>query len=215
VSVRTLPLLAVVSIALVLCGAAAGAAAPKPDAHDRAIALQLAAKVATFRAIAAKEKGSSSDQSLNKCAYLKAHPKDAFAAVFAILPALLVQLVNDYKPQLVDLENTVTSLHPDSPVFSKWLTASGKNFGLILKFDNHGQKIDLCQVATVMLTKSSTADDFHRVLGIDPALIGVLFSNANAAASKTVTKLNPQVRAFLIAAGVPRKDAIALTNSNS
>ncbi len=193
---------------------AALAAAAKPDAHDRALAARLDAKVATFRAIAARTSGGNSTKSLNSCAYLKKHPKDAFAAVFALLPALLAQVVNEYRPQLTDLRDTVVAMHPDSPLFRQWLAATGESFGLILTFDNHGKKIDLCRAAQVMLSKTSTPADVKRVLGIDPALVATLFSRSSTEASTTITKLNPKMRAFLVAAGVSRRNAVAMTTSS-
>ena len=45
-----------------------------------------------------------------------------------------------------------------------------ENFALILQYDNHGQKIDFCRAATVLLSKKSTAQDIRKAIGIDPAL---------------------------------------------
>jgi hypothetical protein len=163
------------------------AATSKPDAHDRALALQLNQKVSTFRAIAGHIGGA--DTSLNKCAYLKRHPKQAFAAAFALVPALLADVVNAYKPEIVSLQGTIAGMHPDSPLFAQWLTAVGGDFKLILSFDNHGKKIDLCRAAVVMLDKIFT----------------------NPSASK-LSKLNPKMEPFFVQAGLSAKDAKTLTS---
>ncbi len=208
-----MPAVVLASAAVMLTASAAAiAATPRPDAYDRALAARLDAKVATFRAIAAQTSGGTSTQSLDHCAYLKKHPKDAFAAIFAILPALLVELVSEYKPRLTDLKATIARMHPHAPLFRQWLTAQRKNFALILQFDSHGKKVDLCAVATVMLTKTSSPADIRRVLGVDPALIAKLFASGSSSAGGAVARLNPKMRAFLIAAGVPRKNAVALTS---
>jgi hypothetical protein len=198
-----------VAVAALTAGTALGAA-PRPDAHDRALARALAAKVKTFREIAAQTDNSDFKQSLNKCPVIKKDPKEAFAALFALLPALLVELVNDYGPELRGLQGTLDDMHPHSALFAKWKAAQAANFGLILQFDNHGQKIDLCEAATVMLDKKSTAADIRRVLGIDPALIAKLFTSGGA--SSTATKLDPQMEKFFVAAGLSAKDAKTLTS---
>ena len=100
---------------------------------------------------------------------------------------------------------------PDSTLFRSWVGAEQKNLELILAFDNHGAKIDLCRAATVMLDKSSTADDVQKVLGIDPSLIARLFSSGSSAAGASLTRLNPRMRTFFVAAGLSRKDAAILT----
>jgi hypothetical protein len=189
---------------------AATAAAPKPDAHDRALAARLSAKVSTFREVAASSDDNSLQRSLDRCPLMKKDPGQAFAAVFVLLPALLAGLVNEYRPQLADLRDTVAAMHPHAPVFRQWLDAERRSFGLLLQFDNHGKKIDLCEAATVMLDKHSTADDIHRVLGIDPRLIPKLFQSTS---SSKVTKLNPRMRTFFVAAGVSKANAKALTSS--
>jgi hypothetical protein len=199
-----------VAAALAALAAGAGlAAAPRPDAHDRALAHALDAKVKTFREIAAQTDNSDLKQSLNKCAVIKKDPSRAFAALFALLPALLVELVNDYGTELRGLQETLTGMHPHSALFAKWTAAEAANFGVILQFDNHGQKIDLCEAATVMLDKKSTAADVHRVLGIDPSLIAKLFTSGP---SSVATKLDPQMQKFFVAAGLSAKDAKTLTS---
>jgi hypothetical protein len=199
----------VAALAALTAGAALGAA-PKPDSHDRALARALDAKVRTFREIAAQTGNSDLKQSLNKCAVVKKDPSQAFAALFAILPALLIELVNDYGTELRGLRQTLGDMHPHSALFAKWAAAEAGNFDLILQFDNHGKKIDLCEAATVMLDKKSTAADVHRVLGIDPRLIAKLFTSGGA--SSTATKLDPQMERFFVAAGLSAKDAKTLTS---
>ena len=194
--------------------AAAAVATGKPDGHDRALAKQLDVKVATFKAIAGSSSSSTPTDVLKNCPLLKKSPSDAFAAVFALLPALLIVAVNEYKPELVDLRTTLAAMHPDSALFAQWLSAKGKSLGLILEFDNHGKKVDLCAAATVMLKKGSTAADIQRVLGINPALIATLFTNSPNSASATLTRINPMMKTFFIAAGLKAKDATTLTSSD-
>jgi hypothetical protein len=100
-------------------------------------------------------------------------------------------------------------LHPHSALFRSWTAAEARDLALILKFDNHGKKIDLCQAAAVMLDKKTTPADIRRVIGIDPALIALLFQRP---VSKTLTHLNPKMRAFFVAAGLPAADAKTLTS---
>ena len=64
----------------------------------------------------------------------------------------------------------------------------------------------------MLLDKHSTAADVHRVLGIDPALIGQLFTNKPQA---QLTKLEPKMTAFFVAAGLSKKNAQILTSSSS
>jgi hypothetical protein len=204
----TRALVAVFAVAAL--AASTALADPQPDAHDSALAARLAAKVNTFKQVAQDENGGPSlKQSLNDCPLMKKDPSQAFAAVFALLPAVLTQMVNDFGPQLRDVQQTLLSMHPHSHLFQRWVTASQQSFTLLLRFDNHGKKVDLCQAATVMLDKHSTAADIHDVLGIDPALIPKLFQSSSTA---TVTKLDPQMRTFFRAAGLSRADAKTLTS---
>ena len=193
--------------------ATATAAAPRPDAHDRALVHQLAAKVAGFQAVA-KASGSSSsvESDLKKCPAFKKDPSKALGAVFALLPALLIDVVNQYKPQLTDLHTTASRMRPDAPVFRTWLTAETQSLGLLLKFDNHGKKIDYCKAAQVMLDKKSTAADIRAVLGVDPALIATLFGSGSSKINTTLTRLKPQMIAFFVAAGLSKKTATALVD---
>jgi hypothetical protein len=117
--------------------------------------------------------------------------------------------VNDYGPQLRELQQMLLGMNPHAGLFRRWTAAEAKSFGLLLRFDNHGKKIDLCDAATVMLDKKSTPADVQRVLGIDPSLIAVLFRSPAGAA---LAGLNPQMRAFFIAAGLSKADAKILTS---
>jgi hypothetical protein len=193
-----------------LLSSSALAATARPDAHDRALAHALDRKVQTFRDVA-KQTGQSDSlqKSLDKCPLMKKDPSQAFAAVFALIPALLAELVNDFGPQLRDIHETVLSMHPHSPLFRQWAAVEAQDFGLILKFDNHGKKIDLCEAAKVMLDKHSTAADIHRVIGIDPTLIALIFQSPVTA---KLQKLNPKMRPFFRAAGLSKADAKALTS---
>jgi hypothetical protein len=206
--VRT-TLVACVAVAA-LGSAASQAAAPRLDAHDRALARALAAKVNTFKEIA-KQTGQSDSlqKSLDQCALVKKDPSQAFGVFFALIPALLAELVNDYGPQIRDIHETLLGMQPHSALFRKWTAAEGHDLALMLKFDNHGKKIDLCEAATVMLDKKSTPADVRRVIGIDPSLIALLFTSP---VSKTLTSLNPRMQAFFVAAGLSKADAKTLTS---
>ena len=192
---------------LALAGVASAAA---PDAHDRALVRKLAAQANTFSALASKS--NSNDDALKKCAFLKQNPSQAFAAAIALLPALLIQVVSEFKPQFVKLRGVLAAMRPDSTLFAQWAGAEVKSLDLLLKFDNHGKKIDLCKAAEVMLSKTSTSKEIRAVLGIDPALIAKLFASGTSGASATLTKLNPKMRKFLVAAGLTSKQAKALTS---
>ena len=62
-----------------------------------------------------------------------------------------------------------------------------------------------------MLAKDASDAEVRAVLGVSSTQIKKLFSGSSSQASATVTKLNPQMRAFLIAAGVRRSVAVQLT----
>jgi hypothetical protein len=62
-----------------------------------------------------------------------------------------------------------------------------------------------------MLAKNASDADVQRVLGVSSTQIKKLFSGSSSQASATVEKLNPQMRAFLIAGGVRRSVAVQLT----
>lgn len=193
--------------ALALAGTAAAAPA-KPDAYDRALVKQLNDKVTTFRQIAAGTQNGGN--SLQKCAQFKNDPQQALGAVFVLIPVFLAEIVNDYGPQIHDLRDTIAAMQPHSPLFRRWLVAEGQTFSLLLQFDNHGKKVDLCQAAKVLLDKKSTDADIYRTIGIHTALIGLLFGSTS---SQTVNKLNPQMRTFFVAAGLKPADAKVLTSS--
>ncbi len=143
---------------------------------------------------------------------MKKDPSQAFALVFAAVPALFTEIVTKYKPEIVALRETVGSMHPDAPVFGSWLTALGQSFDLLLEFDNHGKEVDICKAANVLVDKHSTAADIQRVLGVDPTLIAQVFTNKP---QKKLTKLEPQMTAFFVAAGLSKKNAQILTSSSS
>ena len=161
----------------------------------------------------AAERGDDSkvDESLKTCPAVQKDPSQAFGAVLVLLPALLAELVNEYRPQLTEVHDTLTAMRPHSPLFRQWVTAEGQSFGLILQFDNHGKKIDYCDAATVLLDNKSTAADIRNAIGVDPALIGKLFSTDSSTAGKTLQRVNPQMRRFFRAAGVSPAIAAALT----
>jgi hypothetical protein len=206
--------LVVVACAVALVAASAAAAAtPVPDAHDRALAQELAAKVASLQKVATASKTDDDKitKALKGCKGLGKTPADSFAVVFAMLPVLLVDVVNQIRPQLLDVRATIGAMHPHAPLFRRWLAAQYASSELILGFDNHGKKIDYCAAAKVMLAKSASDADVQRVLGVSSTQIKKLFSSSSSQASATVEKLNPQMRAFLIAAGVRRTVAVQLT----
>ena len=195
-------------IALVAAGAAAAA---RPDAHDRVLVHRLQAEANAFAALASR--AGNEDPALEKCSFMKT--KDAakaFAAAFAVLPALIVQIVGEYKPQFTELRQVLAGMHPDSRLFAKWIAAERQNLGLLLRFDNGGKPIDLCKAGEVMLSKSSTAADVRAVLGIDPALVAKLFTSNQSGSQSTIARLNPQMRTFFVQAGLSAKAAKALTS---
>jgi hypothetical protein len=202
-------LILVLLAALVLAGAAS-AATLQPDSHDRMLVQQLAAKVASFKSVAATENDKS--DILNRCSAFKNDPAQAFAAAFVLLPALIVDIVNKYKPQLQDVRDTLAAMHPDSMLFEQWLHAESQSFDLLLQFDNHGKKIDYCKAAQVMLSKHATAADIRDVLGLDPALVAKLFGSGAQDASAALKRLNPEMRKFFVAGGLTLRQATALTS---
>jgi hypothetical protein len=206
-------LLIVVGLAALIATSFAAAAAPRPDAHDRALAQQLAAKVESLKRMTSTS--NSGDDRITKelegCNTLGKTPADSFAVVFAMLPVLLIDVVNQIRPTLVDIRDTIGAMRPHDAVFRRWLGAEKSGVDQILTFDNHGKKIDYCAAAKVMLAKSPSASQIRSVLGIDPAKVQQLFSGSSSQSSVTVKKLNPQMRAFLTAAGVRRSVAVQLT----
>jgi hypothetical protein len=202
---------ALAALSLVVVAHAAPASPPQPDAHDRALAQRLSTQVLAFQAIV-KKSGAGLQKSIDSCKLAKQKPAQAFALVIAAVPALFTQIVTEYKPQIVSLRETVAALHPDAPVFRSWTTALGQEFDLLLQFDNGGKDVDICKAAGVLLDKHSTPADLHRVLGIDPALIAKIFTNK---AQARLTKLEPQMTAFFVAAGLSRKNAKILVSSSS
>jgi hypothetical protein len=191
----------------------AAAATPAPDAHDRALAHRLAAKVVELQKVSSASKGSDDKitNALKGCKGLAKTPGESFAVVFAMLPVLLIDVVNELRPVLLDVRATVGAMHPHAVVFRRWLAGQRAGIEQILAFDNHGKKIDYCAAAKVMLAKSPTDAQVRAVLGVPLSRIKALFSATSSTGSATLTKLNPQMRKFLIAAGVRRSVAIELT----
>jgi hypothetical protein len=202
-----------VVLGLVLAGAAS-AATPRPDAHDRALAAQLAAKVAALRAISQKTSEDPLESAaLKRCPAMKKDPAQAFAAVFALVPVLLIDTVNQYRPQLSSLRDSLARMDPDAPVFARYLALVRESLGIILRFDNHGKKIDYCQALTVLLDKKATPAQVEAVLGVDPSRLSSLSGGRARAVSKSLEKLEPAMRAFFVAAGLPPKTAATLASS--
>lgn len=199
----------------VAAAAAAFAAAPAPDAHDRALAQRLAAEVTSLAKLGAVT-GNGDDRitkELKGCKGLAKDPRDGFAVVFAMLPVLLIDGVNQLRPQLLQTRDTIAPMRPHSALFRRWLAAELAGLQQILALDNHGKKIDYCAAAKVMLVKNATDSDVRAVLGVSLVQLKQFFSSSSPSskASATVSKLNPKMRAFLLAAGVRRSVALRLT----
>lgn len=202
-----------VAVAVGLVAASAAAATPTPDAHDRALARQLAAKAVELQKLATVSQGGDDriTKALRGCKGLGTSPAESFGVVFAMLPVLLIEVVNEVRPQLLDVRATIGAMHPHATLFRRWLAAELASVDQILAFDNHGKKIDYCAAAKVMLAKNPSDAQVQAVLGIPRSRIKALFSGGSSQASATVSKLNPAMRTFLIAAGVRRSVAVQLT----
>ena len=207
-------LLIVVGMLGLMAASVAAAATPAPDAHDRALARQLAAKVVELQKIAtASQNGDDRiTRALQGCKGSAKAPAESFAVVFAMLPVLLIDAVNQLRPVLLDVRATIGVMHPHAVLFRRWLAGEHENVDQILAFDNHGKKIDYCAAAKVMLAKDATDAQVQAVLGVPLSRIKALFSATSSAASSRVTKLNPLMRVFLIAAGLRHRMAVQLTN---
>ena len=203
----------VVVLAALAVVSAAPAAAPTPDAHDRALAQRLAAEVSSLTKLGATSNGVDNriTKDLKGCTGLGKTPGDSFAVVFAMLPVVLIDAVNQFRPEFLQVRATIAPMRPHATLFRRWLAGELAGLDQILAFDNHGKKIDFCAAAKVMLAKSPKDADVRAVLGLSLARIQSLFSGPSAAASAAVTKLNPPMRAFLLAAGVRRSVAVQLT----
>jgi len=205
-------LIAVVLVAFA-AASAASAAARAPDAHDRVLAQQLAAQVSSLSKLAAVSNGGGDriTRELKGCKGLGTTPGDSFSVVFAMLPVILIDAVNELRPELLQVRATIVSMRPHATLFRRWLAAERAGLDQILAFDNHGKQIDFCAAAKVMLAKRPRDADVRAVLGLSLARVKSLFSGSSSAASAVATKLNPQMRAFLLAAGVRRSVAVQLT----
>ena len=167
----------------------------------------------TFRTLAEKRSnGKDLQASIDNCAELKKDPTKAFAAVFALLPVLVIDLVNTYGAQLTDLHDTLAGMDADEPLFDQWLRAQAGTFASILALDNHGKKIDYCKAAAVMLDKDATAKDIRGALGVEASAIVTLFAPSSASSSAALKRLNLKMRPFFVAAGLSPKIANALTS---
>ena len=130
--------------------------------------------------------------------------------MFALLPVLVIELVNRYKPQLQDVKRTLDTIRPHADLFERWRRADAATLATILRFDNGGKKIDLCEAVTVLLDEKSGAKEYRDLLGIDPALVARLFQGTPG--QKSLKTLNPKMRKFFVAAGLSPKTAKALTS---
>ena len=74
----------------------------------------------------------------------------------------------------------------------------------------HKDNKDTGELALYSKLKKSTDADIYRVTGLHGTAIAQLFANSSSAALKT---LNPQMRAFFVAAGLSPADAKILTSS--
>ena len=74
----------------------------------------MAARVASLQKVATASKGGDDKitKALKGCKGLGKTPADGFAVVFAMLPVLLVDLVNQIRPQLLDVRSTIGAMHP-------------------------------------------------------------------------------------------------------
>jgi len=199
-------------VALVAATAAAAAATPKPDAHDRALAGQLGTMVSTFQLLASKTgSGDVLQQGLKNCASLKKNSAQAFAAVLVLVPVLMIEIVSRYKGPLTNVRDALAKMHPHAVLFRQWLAAEQQSLNLILQFDSHGKKVDACRAVTVLLDKTATAKDIRAVVGVDSSVIAKLYKSAASQTTATLTRLGPQMRRFLVTAGLSAKTAAAIT----
>ncbi len=210
------------------------ARATAPDAHDRALAAALDARVATFRAIDTTAFGASETKALHSCVPLEKSllkDKGNFGAAFSgVLTAALelalpltIDLADRYAAELTSLRAALSAMHPDSALFGQWRSAELRSLNLFLEFDNHGQPVDACAAATYMqgLAKISKAGmaaaiaEFQAKVGISVAqyrqLAPGFFSNSDPAAA--LTKLVQRMETFFVAAGLSSKDASVLSSS--
>ncbi len=203
----------VVLVLGLVCSAAADAAAPAPDAQDRAAANALVIKVTDLQRLSAASRGGDDriTKALEGCKGLGKAPAQGFAVVFAMLPVMLIDLVNQIRPQLLDVRATLVSIRPHAPLFRSWVAAQRTGIDEILALDNHGKRVDYCAAARVMLAKNPSDARVKAVLGVPLSRIETFFAGGSSKAQATVSNLNPRMRVFLVAAGVPRSVAVRLT----
>ncbi len=190
----------------------AAPAGPAPEVHDRALVALLAAKVQTFREVALHT-NASSEPGLAGCTYLRTHPDAAFGPAIAVLPALLIELVDRFRPELVSLDATLASLHPDASLLRQWAAAEHPALAQMLLFDNHGKPLNLCSVVTVLRQNTLNAEQVEQVLGISATRVTPLFSTANQRQSKVLAALDTRMRAFFVSAGLSAAETATLTQT--
>ncbi|MEI8105845.1 MAG: hypothetical protein WCH31_08410 [Actinomycetes bacterium] len=209
---RRLQLVLTLTVAAAALLAATAQAAPQPDSHDRALIVALGKKLETFESVSSSTSGDAKLKAqLDSCKAITKDPSTMFAAIVVLIPALLIDVVNQAKPQLVGLHSLLTGMDAHEPLFAQWLAAEAQEMELILRFDNHGKTIDYCKAAAVLLDKKSTPAELRAALGVDPSVVASLFASNSSALSAKLKRLNPQMRKFFIAAGLTSKAAAALT----
>ena len=185
-------------------------AARLPDPHDRALMQELEAKVVAYQGIG-QASGDVTDLSKH-CAFLKKRPSLALSASFALLPAAVIKLVQRYHGPIMDMKQTLARMQPHDDVFRRWVKIEQGEIGFLLRFDNGGKKIDSCGAAQLLLSKHPDSGRIKAVLGVSPLLIAQLFQRGFGGENKTLKRLNPQMRTFLIAGGVTPVHAATLTS---
>ena len=222
------------SAVLASSGSGAAASAGRPDAHDRTLSAALDSRVAFFGSIDTTAFGSGEARALRSCVPLeKGLLKDkknvgaAFAGVltsaFELALPLTVDLADRYGTQLLALRQTLQAMHADSPLFRRWITAELRSLNLILSFTSHGRQVAPCAVAVYLqgLTRSSKAQlknyaaRFAQQTGVSLAtyerLAPEFYSNANPLGA--LTRLEPSMVAFFVAAGLSSKNATVISST--
>jgi hypothetical protein len=201
--------LLVLVAAAVLAPAAAGASSP--DTHDRALMAQLEAKVAQYEALGSNS-SADIDALMSKCDLVKKNPSQALKVMFAFLPIAVIELVQRYRGPFEDIRQTLASMHPDSPLFRRWVAAELREVQFLLQFGNGGKKIDPCNAVHVILSAHSTPAQIRSALGIEPTLLARLIARSTTGHEADLKRLDPPMRKFFLAGGVSRKHAVALTS---
>jgi hypothetical protein len=204
-----------VIVRLVVVAIAAGvlastaSAAPRPDAHDRALMAQLEGKVVQYENFGSNSTGDI-EALMRKCGFAKGDPSHELSVVFALLPiSVIVQELHD---PFTDIEQMLSTMRPHSALFRSWVVAERNEVAFLLRFDNGGKKIDECKAARVLLSKQPRPAQIKAALGVEPALVAQLILRSTTGAGSGLQRLNPPMRAFLLAGGVSQKHAEALTS---